>query len=57
LRFEETVPEKTVAYDVAADAQEAGGPELILLAIVVGGLDHGFVDHTIQMGMVTLILE
>jgi hypothetical protein len=50
--MEQSIPYQTIAYDIAAETQESGGPQLILFAILVCGANHRFIDPTIKIGPV-----
>ena len=49
LRAEPSVPDQPIADDIAADAEESGGPELIPIAILVRGMKNRVINQLIQL--------
>src|SRR5688500_3376158 len=44
--MEQSVPDQPIAHDIAADAEETRGPELVLFAVLVGGAKEPFRQGT-----------
>lgn len=52
--MEQSVPDQPIADDIAADAEEAGGSKLVLLAILVGGAKDRLIKELMEVGQILI---
>ena len=50
------MPYEAIAYDIAADAEKAGSPQLVLFAIFIGGTKDCFIDLLVERKVVVLVM-